>query len=83
MKNELIAQIQRQSSETEKLQREKQDEKLVFDTKMASREATQKEWTMKLMEEQYEDYSKLLTVKLQEQENNLKTLLADSTVKQN
>lgn len=83
MKNELIAQIQRQSSETEKLQREKQDEKLVFDTKMASREATQKEWTMKLMEEQYEDYSKLLTVKLQEQENNLKTLLADSTVKHN
>lgn len=48
----------------------------MFDTQMTNREAATKEWTMKLLEDNYDDFNRLLNAKQVEIENQTKTMLA-------
>ena len=52
------------------------------DTKMTNREAATKEWTMKLLEDNYDDFNRLLNAKSVEIENQTKTTLASMGPKQ-
>ena len=54
----------------------------MFDTKMTNREAATKEWTMKLLEDNYDDFNRLLNAKSVEIENQTKTTLASIGPKQ-
>lgn len=49
----------------------------MFDTKMTQRESVLKDWTMKMFEENYDEFNRLLNAKSIEQENKTKTLLAE------
>jgi len=75
-KQDIFGKLERQAQETEQFYREAKEERLLFDTKLTTREAEIKEWTMKLLEENYEDFTRLLSAKSQEQENKMKTELA-------
>lgn len=62
-KDDIFRKLERQGKETEKFYRESKEERLLFDTKLTTREAEIKEWAMKLLEENYEDFTRLLNAK--------------------
>ena len=45
----------------------------MFDTMISNREAQNREWTMKLIEDNYDDFNRLLNAKSVELENKTKT----------
>ena len=65
------------NQDTEKIYKESKDERLLFDTKITQRESILKDWTLKLFEDNYDEFSRLLNAKSIEQENKTKTLIAE------
>jgi DNA polymerase III sliding clamp (beta) subunit (PCNA family) len=76
LKQEIFKKVDQCNDDVEKIYKESQEEKLMFDTKMTNREAATKEWTMKLLEDNYDDFNRLLNAKSVEIENQTKTTLA-------
>ena len=76
LKQEIFKKVDQCNNDVEKIYKESQDDKLMWDTKMTTREAAMKEWTMKLLEDNYDDFNRLLNAKSVEIENQTKTLLA-------
>lgn len=73
-KSEVYNKLEQQVNDTRRMYRETKEERMVFDTKLATRLAEVREWTTKLMEDNYEDFSKLLDAKLQESEGKVAAL---------
>lgn len=65
-KSEVYKKLEQQVNDTRRMYRETKEERMVFDTKLATRLAEVRDWTTKLIEENYEDFSKLLAAKLRE-----------------
>ena len=82
LKQEIFKKVDQCNDDVEKIYKESQEEKLMFDTKMTNREAATKEWTMKLLEDNYDDFNRLLNAKSVEIENQTKTTLASMGPKQ-
>lgn len=62
-KQDIFNKLDQSAQETESFYREAKEERLLFDTKLTTREAEIKEWAMKLLEENYEDFTRLLSAK--------------------
>ena len=62
-KEDIFNKLDQSAQETESFYREAKEERLLFDTKLTTREAEIKEWAMKLLEENYEDFTRLLSAK--------------------
>ena len=75
-KSEMYSKLDQQVNDTRKMYRETKEERMVFDTKLATRLAEVREWTTKLIEENYEDFSKLLEARIQESEGKVVALRA-------
>jgi cobalamin biosynthesis Mg chelatase CobN len=76
LKQEIFKKVDQCNENVEKIYKESSEEKLMADTKMTNREAATKEWTMKLLEDNYDDFNRLLNAKSVEIENQTKTTLA-------
>jgi hypothetical protein len=77
LKGEIFKKVDQCNQDTERIYKEAKDERLLFDTKITQREAVMKEWTMKLFEENYDDFGRLVNAKAIEVENKTKTMLAE------